>query len=270
MNTYIEANQFGILVLPEETQDEYKKRLHLAPSCPKEDLAELETMYDIRPASIDVTYSNERLSFFEAGCTWMQDDEQGKKAWIQLRKIFQYKDRYLFFYSKAEVLAHEYVHAIRYPLGSNKFEEFFAYYLSKNQSRLRAFLGPLFETSRDTYFFLLSFILPFCYSLIFSLTWMLPEWLGPLFFLLPVATTLYFTLRLLTRWRILYRCKNVLKQVVKGNPLHLMVRLTDEEIELFAHKDAHGIINWIEKQKQCSFRWQLLAAAYYEGKVGYA
>ena len=61
--------------------------------------------------------------------------------------------------------------------------------------------------------------------------------------------------RLVQRWKRWYSC-------MKKLSLPLMVRLTDEEIELFSTLCPKEIALWIEKERENSFRWRLLSDSY--------
>ena len=82
-------------------------------------------------------------------------------VWIQMRAQFKEKKTLFGVYNHSEVLAHEYVHAVRYPLKSEKYEEFFAYFVSKKFGKnMRAIVGPLFATPLEAKCFLLAWMLP--------------------------------------------------------------------------------------------------------------
>ena len=46
---------------------------------------ELQKLFDINPTFLEVSYSNESLDAWEAGCTWIMDN----RVTIQLRKRFK-------------------------------------------------------------------------------------------------------------------------------------------------------------------------------------
>ena len=221
----------------------------------------VQSLYDIEPLWVPVVYSDKNLHFWEAACSWMQQEDATDtwKIWIQLRKCFLKKNKLYFLYQKSEVLAHEYVHACRYSLHAKRYEEFFAYYTSfyfANKSPtayLRGFLGPLFSSPKEAQYFLLSLVVPSC-ALILD-----PFFSDPFFseilFCLPFLACALFGTRLLWRWKKWYRCK-------KKISLPLMVRLTDEEIEFFSTLSQEKIIAWIGEARKTSFRWQELCLIY--------
>ncbi|MFN0065694.1 MAG: hypothetical protein ACKVOH_05610 [Chlamydiales bacterium] len=126
------------------------------------------TLFSQPLASIPVIYSNKGLRFWEGGCTWIDEGQ----AVLQLRKSFATKERYLWIYSKQELLQHEAVHLMRQHMKEPIFEEVLAYRTSS--SRLRRFLGPFFRTPRESLLFVpLLLFLPFtmiAYYLLGALT----------------------------------------------------------------------------------------------------
>ncbi len=254
----------GLFALPGDTCESYSNKIKQYQALSlftesyehKQAFEVVQSLYDIEPVWVPVIYSDQDLHFWEAACSWMQKEETTDtwKIWIQLRRCFQKKEKLYFIYQKSEVLAHEYVHACRYSLQAEKYEEFFAYYTSfffakKSPSAyLRGVLGPLFSSPKETQFFLLSLVVPSC-ALIFD----------PFFFeallCVPFLTCSFFGARLLMRWKKWCRCK-------KKISLPLMVRLTDEEIDLFSTLSQEKIRDWIDEQRKNSFRWRELSLIY--------
>ena len=251
----------GLFTLPSDTCESYSKRVEQCQKLPESQDSEqafekIQSLYNIEPVWVPVVYSDKDLYFWEAACSWMQKEEAtgSLKIWIQLKKCFQKKKKMYFLYQKSEVLAHEYVHACRYSLNAEKYEEFFAYYTSfffanKNPSAyLRGIFGPLFSTPKEVQYFLLALVIP-TGALLFD------SFFFELFLSVPFLATSFFVTRLLVRWKKWYSCK-------KKISLALMVRLTDEEIELFHTLSQEKIRSWIEEKRKTSFRWQQLSLVY--------
>lgn len=196
------------------------------------------------PSWIEIVYKDEGLSLWEAGCLWYSDDLFCPPL-LQLRAHFATKETLYFLYSKEEILAHEAIHAIRAPLKSKRFEEYFAYSTSK--STFRKFLGPLFSTPTEASFVILA-------SFIFFAS----AFLTPLLSAFGALTlfSLFFA-RLARNWYLFFKCKKRLSALTK-KPLALMLRLTDEEILYFAKASVTEARRFIEEQKNKTFRWQLL------------
>ena len=167
-------------------------------------------------------------------------------------------------------MMHECVHAVRSPLNSNVFDEFFAYFTSNNfGSTIRAFFGPLYTSIYEVYISLfISFFstLLFMYAVFFDVGSILlrDELYYLSLFFIPFAVPLFAFLRLIYRWQIFYRCKkNVCKMLEEMksqlSPLQFMIRLKDEEIKLFSDLSPELIRSWVENEKKGSLRWRQLS-----------
>ena len=268
-------NRLGCIPLPQDTEELYHERVQkiLANSEKQkmdllsigelaalselgEGLLLIDRLFEMRPSWVPVFYSSKNLLPWEAACSW-SDVACDEEITIQLAPGFRQNKTLYGIYQKKEVLAHEYVHAARSGLSSDKFEEFFAYLVSKESffGSFRACFGPLFRSSKESLFF--------C-----------GIWLVSLFVLLfgkmSVAVSLlgciiaFFFMRLSTNRRIWNGCLDKLKSVKEKSALPLMMRLTDEEITFFAKNSSEEGISWIEQKKENDFRWYLLYAAYFE------
>jgi hypothetical protein len=241
----LEYNQYGIFPLPNETEEEFRDRAKKMPHFANPSSPMIEKLYDIKPSWVPVRYTNARLHLWEAAATF---DEEGEIS-IELRREFETATHYLRFWKREEILAHEYVHAVRFPLGAEKYEEFFAYFLSfYHHVPVRAFLGPIFSADYEVKIFLLTLALPLMVLL-----------LAPSQFMISLLAFcfvfLFATCRLFIRWK---RWCETLKKIGPA----LMIRLLDDEIDQFSKMDAKEIEREIEEKGKNNFRWQLLAAAY--------
>ncbi len=233
-----DANRQGVIPLPTDTGESYLARVKASfpVAIPK-----ALNVYDLEPAWVSIEYSNKDIMPWEAACTWYSDSADEPPV-IQMRSSFENKNVYLGIYGKEEILAHEYVHAVRHALHSTYFEEIFAYYLSP--SIFRRLLGPLFEKPWES-------------SLLLLLLLISPWSIWPAILFLG-----YLLLRLSYRWWQWLSCKRKLSKLLGSQKsLYLMVRLLDEEIILFSHMKPETISLWIEEQR--SFRWQLLQKSYF-------
>lgn len=264
-------NRQGFLALPDDTYETYAKRVAklqaASPCAPTEYPIQI---YDINPSWVSVEYSNEDLRAWEAGCTWFGDSADIPPT-IQLNSSFEHASTYLGIYNKDEVLSHEYVHAIRAPLGSSAFEEIFAYLLSYTNAKspfsklalgFRTALGPLFKETWE------SLLLVILFALLLLLT--IADCVVDSSLLshcmvamasLSFAAFAYLIIRLAVRWWQWWRCKRHLDSLMGASCLPLMVRLVDEEIILFSRQKPQAIQAWIASQN-ANFRWQLLSGAY--------
>jgi len=242
MEEIIRWESMGFMIRDGESKEHYLGRLANVANLPLQATPEVLRQYGIDPGWVPVFYSNDNLHLWEAACAW----QEGDIISIQMRAAFEKQQTYMHFYKKDEILAHEYVHAARFPLQSAKYEEFFAYYLSRFYgSHFRAFVGPFFTKPADTAVFLLLCLMPLA-ALFFGTN---------TFLLVPFFAIGFFGLRLTYTWSFFSRC-------MKKVGLPLMVRLTDHEIEFFAEASKPEITSWIEAQKASSFRWQVISAYY--------
>jgi hypothetical protein len=186
-------------------------------------IKQVKDLYDIEPSNIEVVFDNKGLRFFEAGCTWI---DENKNAYIQIKK------KKSLFYSLEEVLAHEYVHALRAHLDEPKFEEFIAYKTSK--SKLRAFIGPMISSQKEVYLFLFSLLLQFFYY---------PFVLIPLFLIL---VSLMRVQRRINQWK---RAKLILEKYLSKEKKaeFILFWLKDKEIIRLANSDEMFAKKLIDK-----------------------
>ena len=245
-----ESHQYnlrGLFPLPEEPEEYYLTRCMAIKKGEDHCPAIVEALYCCKPDWVRIEYSDDNLLLWEAGATFY-DEEKGLSH-IQLRRAFLQKESYLGLYSRLEVLAHEYIHAIRFPLQSEKYEEFFAYFIAASfGSKFRAFWGPLFTKPIDAVLFFIASLIPF--GALFT------DSVDPFFFLIPLLTLFtFFSLRLCFRWRRWRSCKEKV-----GLPL--MIRLTDQEIDLFSQLKTAEIEAFIETESALQFRWKLLESFY--------
>ncbi len=246
----LEWNRQGFFALPDDTYETYSERVRTlqaaknqGPSLAKECVIQ---MYDIDPVWVPVEYSAKGLWPWEAGCTWYSD-ERDIPPTIQLKA----HTHYLGIYQKDEILAHEYVHAVRANLASSRFEEIFSYLTSlyfapRLVCKLRTMLGPLFQAPWEALVLVASLVA----TLLF---------LPMLFFTIAIIT--YLAIRLVKHLREWHGCKKHLDALLKSSSLPLMVRLTDDEIIRFSSMPPEDIRKWINSQS-ANFRWQLLMHAY--------
>lgn len=231
---YLEWDKRGFFIAPGEAVECYEKRIQALGASEAVTPSILRQVYGVDPSWVRVEYAKKGLYPWEAGCTWYDD-----VPWIQLHKSFLTSDKRFGIYSKEEVLAHEYVHAVRAPLESSRFEELSAYLLSYYAKKgpltlFRAFLGPLFDRPWQVITAFVCFLFAPLIGLLF---------LGCCF------------ARLLYTWRQWFLCKKHLLPITDA-PLKLMVRLSDQEIVLFSKLSTKQIAAYIAEQTD--FRWTIL------------
>jgi hypothetical protein len=175
---------------------------------------QVKDLYNVDASSVQIVFEKKGLSFFEGGCTWIDDKRNA---------LVQISPKNIPFYSKQEILAHEFVHALRAHLDENKFEELIAYQTSKNS--IRAFLGTLVNSSKEVYLFFISFFLSALY---------LPLLCLPLILSL---LALYRSVKRFLQW---HRAKRCLKPYLKPyqKPEFVLFWLKDNEIIRLAKGDS--------------------------------
>ncbi|NGX53873.1 MAG: hypothetical protein K1000chlam4_00593 [Chlamydiae bacterium] len=235
----ITSNSRGLLVGPEENEESFAKRCCGTSPSPNSALAHTERLFGISPDWISVLYSNQGLLPWVGGAVTIEEE----RFTLQVRKAFRQKERYLWLYSREEILSHEFVHGARLAFDEPLFEEILAYQTSK--SKFRRFWGPIFRSSKESFLFLLS--LPFLY-----IPWGLPLTLGVMTF---------FLFRLLKYQKIFSQALVRLKEVVGDKALACALRLTDKEIILFSRSFPDQIIAYASTSK--SLRWKQITSVYF-------
>ena len=251
----LNSDQKGLFILPGETASLYTKRTEPFLEHAEDDVQHkkarnrVQELFDIDPVWVRVTYSNKDLYPWEGACLWYDEVPS-----IQLRKSFIESDRIFGFYHKDEILAHEYVHAVRACFGQAEFEEMLAYATS---GPVRGFLGPLFDAPRDSLLVVAVFTLITVSALAtvtFENAYAIFVWLSC--FGTVLLGFLFF--RLVRKFCQFRRCLKRLSHICP-KPLSVMIRLTDEEIKLFSElsvDDSRVYVNslsdyrWTELKKR--------------------
>lgn len=256
-------NKRGLLPGPVETEEGFLERVSLVQKIetPPNALTEeewkqahqiTEKLFDFSVDWVKAFYNDKGLPFWEGAATWIE-----KAPLIQLKSTFRKKSRFSL-YRKEEILAHESVHAARMAYHSLRFEEHFAFLTSK--SAFRKIFGPLFRYPWESALLLLLLLVSLGAQAA-SFYWPEAFWLNTLM-LLPWAALTFGLLRLtLTRYTLL-RCRQNLQPLAQDT-LPILVRLTDQEIALFAKSSPQKIQEYIEREKAKTLRWRMLAMIYF-------
>lgn len=270
-----EWNQRGWIPGPSEEKKAFEKRveaLHHFFSYPPEEIDHFLTdrdwieaqettlhFYDFSPDWIVSHYSNRNLSFFQGAATWITEKGGYCIPLIQLREKLE-RGNLLGLYSKAEVLAHEAVHAVRMQFDEPYYEEIFAYKTSPHF--FRRFFGPLFQKPWEAYLFLFLFLLPLAIEVIQVFDVELEHF--SLFRFLPLVFFAYLLCRLLCLCSLLGLALRRMRKFLKDSkkPWALAVRLKDREIFRFALQRGKSLEKYF--QKQDSFRWTFLKEIYFK------
>ncbi len=243
-----ELNREGLIPGPDEGREafflrvERFRKMRESSSIPLKDwegaFAITVPVYDIRPLFVSAYYEDKNLPFWQAAATWIEGDYPS----IQLKTALK-KGHFLGIYKREEILAHEAVHAARAAFSEPKFEEILAYRTSKNP--LRRFLGPLFQYSYESYVFIFLLVLTLALDMV-HVFYDLPSSILFLKFL-PFLALLAGLLRLTKNKRTFFKCRQKLANLTP-HPDHIMLRLSDKEISLFAKMPENSIREYIDKE----------------------
>lgn len=236
----------GWRVGPEETETDFEKRRALYSSDlvqPDQGHQKIQALFACCPLWIQASYSNVGLAFWQGGCTWTE----GNKLKLQLRKSFQRNSKHLF-YTKEEILSHEYVHAIRMAFQEPIFEEFFSYQTASTS--FRRFFGPFFRTPRESSLFIYFLAISFVANLVSPFA----IWMWGVFTII-LGCGLF---RLCRAHRLFKSCLRKFEKMTgsKEMGLSLMLSLTDQEIKQCAKMHPEAIVSYFYGQKETSLRHQ--------------
>lgn len=210
-------------------------------------------------------FSNYQLSPWHAGCAWIfqLDALSPTAAFLQLRSNFRQNKSYLGIYNRSELISHELAHVGRMMYNEPKYEEILAY--SSSPARLRRFFGPIIQSSKESLFFIFVLLATLMIHLaLFSESSIFAS--HPVFWLpfLPVALILFAFVRLVLKQMNYKRCLKKLTDFFQNEQTakHLIYRLTDKEIDLFAKSNPAKIRDYVQSEQTHFFRWKFLANNY--------
>ena len=279
-------NRQGFIPGEDESEEEFKERVlfglnlmeHLKESVAElpfeaDDLASKSllqpallqdtALFGIAPEWIPVFMNNHQLTPWQGGCAWIfqLNEQTPTSAFLQLRSQFKNRTDYLGIYNRNELLAHELAHAGRMMYREPRFEEILAYQTSP--SKLRRFLGPIFQSSKESLLFILFLGLLILNHIISITLEQAPIYLWSLGLELCLVGLVAFAfIRLLYRHRQYDRCFQKLEDIYQDKEIarHLSYRLKDTEIQLFANSSPAAIRTYRQSDK--TFRWKFLNYIY--------
>ncbi len=277
-------DQKGWIVGPNETEEEYKKRVafgsqeiqelqkniddelpFIPPSSAKttyyaSPIKSIQAQYDIAPDWVPLLFHNKGLSPWHGGCAWIYtlSDEHPCSAFLQLRRSFAKKDKLWGIVRRDEVIAHEMVHVARMAFEEPRFEELFAYHTSF--SRWRRWWGPILQSPWEAHLFLFSIAIPLLCTLVgtfYGIDAVVQWGFGLLIF--PLSLTTMGTWRLTYKHNILNKCLKQLSLFLpKPAVWSVALRLTDHEIRRFGKMSPDAIRNYARQNQE--FRWKILSS----------
>lgn len=287
-NHWKEWNKDGFIPGPEETENEFHKRIEFCENLlnnlqqiagmdlpfecepyPSQNILEevfplTEELYGIQPRWVPLFFSNYQLAPWHGGCAWIFqcNEETPSAAFLQLRSSFLHSSKFLKMYTRKELIAHELAHVGRMLYQEPDFEEFFAY--QSSLSRWRRLFGPIVQSSKESFFFIL--LLGICVFIDFALLFLEGNmaFMGWWFtILLPLGLMMFALGRLFYRHHLLSCCLQKLEKLY--SPLqakHLIYRLQDVEIKHFSKISPSSIRQFIDQAAHNSFRWRFLKTLY--------
>lgn len=267
-------NKLGLIPGPDESEEEFVKRVEYCQKYLKGDVAKLvpfsievsenedimhnalhktAELFDIYPSWVPLFFSNYQLSPWHGGCAWITDasDDTPPYAFLQLRSVFKKSAKFLGIYSRDELIAHELVHVGRMRFFEPKFEEIFAFLTSS--ASFRRIFGPVIESARESYILMGTLFLVLVLQLFFASILML---------LIPLALAAFGLGRLMFRHSQFLKCHRQLTDIYDSSQIALavMYRLTDTEICDFGSLSEEEIRAYAKQQN--SLRWRMIKAAY--------
>jgi hypothetical protein len=287
-NQWEEWNTQGFIPGPQETESDFVKRVAFCQNLEKhlveqvgtqlpfaidhhsshvldEALPLTQELYGIRPQWVPLFFNNYQLAPWHGGCAWIfqLNEESPTASFLQLRAPFRSSPTYLGLYQRRELIAHELAHVGRMLYQEPQFEELLAY--QSSSSKWRRWLGPIVQSSKETLFFILilagvilaDFALLSVHS---EFAMKLAGWIE----FIPLILIAFALGRLIYRHQLYKKCLRNLEALYPHSKLshHLLYRLQDEEIKLFAHQSPSQIREFMEKARNTSFRWLFLKTLY--------
>ncbi len=284
-------NSQGLIPSPKETEEAYLSRVYTclglkellkvegdqslpfkAEIQPTNELLEeafviTQGLYDIHPSWLPVFFSNYQLTPWHGGCAWIfqLQEESPRTAFLQLRKAFAYRKKYLKFYSRTELVAHECAHVGRMAFDQERFEELLAY--RSSDSWLTRWLGPIVQSAGESLLFMGSLLALFAVDLYLILSESFEIYLWAMRLkIIPLLLLIFGLSRLWQRHRVFNRCHKNLESAVGSSKTadHIIYRLTDDEIANFSKLSFNEIISFANTMKySSSLRWRLITLAYF-------
>lgn len=243
--------------LPFEVNDQQSREIL------EEVLPRTNELYGIQPRWVPLFFNNYQLAPWHGGCAWIfqLNDQTPTAAFLQLRNHFRHSPSFLGIYQRSELIAHELAHVGRMLYQEPQFEEFFAY--QSSSSRLRRWLGPIVQSSKESLFFILLLGLVVMTDLALLSLGTKMDALSWGVRLLPLLFLALALGRLIYRHQTLQRClKNLETLYTFSQAKHILYRLRDNEIKEFSKFSPLETQEFIDQATDGSFRWRFLKTLY--------
>jgi hypothetical protein len=286
--TLLAFNKEGLIPGPDEEEEAFLKRTHEClglKSLLKEDESQLlpfkvelfqkpleeacaitTPLFGVCPLWLPLFFSNYQLTPWHGGCAWIfhLHDIGPRLAFLQLRKSFATKTSYLKIYKRDELIAHEVAHVGRMMFDENSFEEILAYRTSS--SRWSRWIGPLVQSAFEAGLFIIIIMMLLLMDLYFLMTENHEAYFSMMpLKLIPAGLLILAVGRLCGRQHTFKKALTSLQQTLGSfeTANHVIYRLTDKEIRLFASSSSNEILEYAKEQKTKALRWRLIAQAYF-------
>lgn len=213
-----------------------------------------ERLYGFRLEWVPGFFIDPRFSLLFGGCAFSFYPDFF--ALFIIRRAFATRSRWLI-YGRRELLAHELCHVARVALGSQDFEEMFAYQTAT--SAFRRLAGCIFRGQAEALALVGSTLGLLGAQLVrtLALSWW-PVW--P-FWLLTAGVFLWLVLRLAGLRRVWNRALEHAEWLAPGRARLLLFRCTDAEVaELARLGEPAAAQAWFEQRCQSQVRWQVTRA----------
>jgi len=206
-------------------------------------------IFNITPDWVPCFITNYKLAPWHGAVAWIfqEKKETPPGAFLQIRRTLPP------WYKKEELIAHELAHVGRMQFEERRFEEMLAYESSKRG--WQRYLGPLIRAPWESLLFV---TLLLCILLL--------DFLGgaSLYYkllplkLIPVGLIGLASLRLYLTRRTYAHAKEKLAKILHSSEvaLHVLYRLTDNEIVTLAKLPQEKIVDFIEEKKGSEIRWE--------------
>lgn len=223
-------------------------------------------LFDIVPDWVPIIFSNHRMSFWHGGSAWIfqLNEESPTAAFFQLREVFADKLRYLGFYERNELLAHESSHVGRMLFEEPKFEELLAYRTSN--SPFRRWIGPIVQSPWESLLFVIVLLLSFLGDLLITISGYADPNHSMLWIkLLPLLLIFIGLGRVWRRHHQFDKCLKKLRMMLGSDSANAVIyRLLDEEVIAFGAMSERQILEYASMQALESLRWRVIKKAYFE------
>jgi hypothetical protein len=213
-----------------------------------------ERLYGFRLEWVSGFFIDPRFSLLFGGCAFYFFPDFF--ALFIIRRAFAKRSRWLI-YSRRELLAHELCHVARIALGSQRYEEVFAYQTSA--SAFRRLAGSIFRGQAEALWLLGSTLGLLLAQALRTLVW--PWWPVWPFWGLVLGVVLWLTMHLALLRRTWMRALRQAESALPGQGLRMLFRCTDLEVDELAELGSvEAARRWLDDHCGAEIRWRVTAA----------